>query len=164
MTRKTLALRFLTHTAVMAVVIASSARVRSQETAAPTPAPPGTPTMTAAEFDQMFKEVSNWGRWGKDDKLGALNLITDTKRKAAAALVKAGIAVSIAHTMSTEKDADNPNPIVLNMQPSFRADTLTIAYHGTFVTHFDSLCHFAYEDKLYNGIPVSEGSLKGCAN
>ena len=23
------------------------------------------------EFDQMFNQVKNWGRWGKDDQLGA---------------------------------------------------------------------------------------------
>ena len=35
------------------------------------------------EFDQMFNQVKNWGRWGKDDQLGAANLITDAKRKQA---------------------------------------------------------------------------------
>ena len=35
----------------------------------------------ADEFDQMFNQVKNWGRWGKDDQLGAANLITEAKRK-----------------------------------------------------------------------------------
>ena len=26
------------------------------------------------------KELSNWGRWGKDDQLGAMNLVTEAKR------------------------------------------------------------------------------------
>jgi len=126
--------------------------------------PPGTPTMTAEEFDKMYKDVSNWGRWGKDDKLGALNLITDAKRKQAAALVKTGINVSMTHTLLTEKTIDNPNPFELKMGPSFRVDTWAVAYHGAFVTHFDSLCHFAYQDKLYNGIPLSDSNEHGCAN
>ena len=29
-------------------------------------------------------ELSNWGRWGKQDQLGAINLITPAKRKQAA--------------------------------------------------------------------------------
>ena len=29
----------------------------------------------ADEFDQMFNQVKNWGRWGPDDQLGAANLI-----------------------------------------------------------------------------------------
>ena len=37
----------------------------------------------AEEFDRMFHEVKNWGRWGKDDQLGAANLITEATRKKA---------------------------------------------------------------------------------
>ena len=29
-------------------------------------------------------ELSNWGRWGKEDQMGAVNLITPAKRKQAA--------------------------------------------------------------------------------
>ncbi len=38
--------------------------------------------------------LSNWGRWGADDQMGTLNLITDAKRDQAAALVKEGISVT----------------------------------------------------------------------
>jgi hypothetical protein len=34
----------------------------------------------AAEFDELFRQVSNWGRWGKDDQLGSANLVTEAKR------------------------------------------------------------------------------------
>ena len=37
---------------------------------------------TTAESDAMFQQISNWGRWGKDDQLGSVNLITAAKRKA----------------------------------------------------------------------------------
>jgi hypothetical protein len=40
-------------------------------------------------------ELSNWGRWGKDDQAGTVNLITPAKRKQAAALVKEGISISM---------------------------------------------------------------------
>ena len=43
------------------------------------------------------------GRWGKDDEMGALNLITPEKRRAAAALVKEGLAVSLASNAATQK-------------------------------------------------------------
>ena len=39
---------------------------------------------------------SNWGRWGEDDELGTLNLITDGARARAAAEVRSGRAVSLA--------------------------------------------------------------------
>ena len=32
-----------------------------------------------------MKDLSKWGRWGQDDELGAANLITPAKRKAAQA-------------------------------------------------------------------------------
>ena len=37
------------------------------------------------DFRRAMKELSNWGRWGADDELGAANLITPTKRKQALA-------------------------------------------------------------------------------
>ena len=43
----------------------------------------------------IFEKVSNWGRWGKDDERGALNLITDAKRAAAAKLATTGQVVSM---------------------------------------------------------------------
>jgi len=120
--------------------------------------------VTAAEYDKLFNENNNWGRWGKDDKLGTLNLITDAKRKQAAALVKTGMTVSLAHDLSTEEAVDNPNPLKLVMAANFRGDTQTYTYHGTFITHFDALCHQAYKDMMYNGVPTSASNERGCAN
>src|SRR5438128_2196355 len=54
-------------------------------------------TTTKADVDRWMTDLSNWGRWGKDDQLGALNFITPAKRKQAAALVKEGVSVSLAH-------------------------------------------------------------------
>src|SRR5438309_83717 len=64
----------------------------------------------ADEFDQMFNQVKNWSRWGKDDQLGTANLITDAKRKQAFALVKSRLTVSLAHNPLTEAAADNGSP------------------------------------------------------
>ena len=40
--------------------------------------------MTKADVERQVEELSNWGRWGKEDQLGALNLITPEKRIQAA--------------------------------------------------------------------------------
>ena len=49
-------------------------------------------TVTKAEIDKwMTGECSNWGRWGKTDQIGAVNLITDAKRRQAAGLVREGV-------------------------------------------------------------------------
>ena len=45
---------------------------------------------TEADYLRAMDELSNWGRWGADDELGAANLITSEKRLQAAALVQAG--------------------------------------------------------------------------
>src|ERR1035438_6206178 len=67
--------------------------------------------VTKAEFDRLKSELSNWGRWGVKDELGAVHLITQAKRMEAAALVKMGLPVSLAHDDSTEESADNNLPI-----------------------------------------------------
>src|SRR6476660_3562464 len=54
------------------------------------------PKLTKADIDRMMTELSNWGRWGKEDQLGAINLITPAKRKQAASLVREGVSVSLA--------------------------------------------------------------------
>src|SRR4051812_5190284 len=66
--------------------------------------------ISKTQIDSWKQELSNWGRWGKDDERGALNLITPAKRKQAAALVKEGYSVSLALDADTEKAVDNPNP------------------------------------------------------
>ena len=37
--------------------------------------------LTRADIERMMEELSNWGRWGADDQLGAANLITPADRK-----------------------------------------------------------------------------------
>src|SRR5881296_2839636 len=88
-----------------------------------------------SDMDRWKKELSNWGRWGKDDEKGTLNLITTAKRKQAAALVKEGFAVSLARDAATEKDVDNPQPYedVMLSDGSTRpaaTDRISVAFHG----------------------------------
>src|SRR6185503_13145329 len=53
--------------------------------------PPGRTAMaTMQEWRATGDKLRNWGRWGKDDQLGTLNLITPAKVKQGAAMVKQG--------------------------------------------------------------------------
>src|SRR4051812_19651462 len=61
------------------------------------------PLISEAQFAAWQTELSNWGRWGKDDELGTLNLVTPEKRKAALALVKEGVPVSLSTNTFFEK-------------------------------------------------------------
>ena len=114
--------------------------------------------LTADDIDAWVKELSNWGRWGKDDQLGALNLITPKKRVQAAQLVKEGVSVSLSVVAQTEEAPDNPQPFVHTMlnwgkgtDSQWASDNFNVSYHGLVHTHMDSLCHLFYKDKLYNG-------------
>jgi kynurenine formamidase len=117
----------------------------------------------ADEFDQMFNQVKNWGRWGKDDQLGAANLITDAKRKQALGLAKNGLTVSLGHPPLTEAAPDNGNPFEHTMNRGLTTDTYRVSYHGYAHSHIDALCHFSYKDQTYNGYPRTEiNTDKGC--
>ena len=80
---------------------------------------------TEADFRRAMKELSNWGRWGDKDELGAANLITPAKRTQAFALAKEGITVSLAHDVIQESAVDSPTVLertVLNVTPSVALD------------------------------------------
>jgi kynurenine formamidase len=124
--------------------------------------------VSQAEFDRWMSELSNWGRWGKDDELGAINLITPAKRKAATRLVREGVPVSLAHDAETQTAPDNPRPFVHEMLAHGRtpnvtshSDSFSIAHHGLAHTHLDALCHYFYQDRMYNGYARSLVSEKG---
>ena len=136
------------------------------------PAPAGH-NATRADFEQYMKDLSNWGRWGKDDQMGAVNLITPAKRKQALATVKEGVSVSLARTADLDTAIDNPQPIVRKMTQTgvgrpatgtgSTGDTFFISYHGYIHTHMDSLCHFLYNGRMYNGYSQEEVTENGAA-
>jgi kynurenine formamidase len=117
------------------------------------------PLVTQAEYDRWQTEIANWGRWGKDDEMGALNLITAAKRKAAAALVEDGITVSLASDAATTKEVDVPCPVEWAMTAATAASASDrIAYpciHGAGATHIDSFAHIFFNGKAWNGYPVA---------
>lgn len=123
--------------------------------------------LTKADIDRWMTELSNWGRWGKDDQLGALNLITDAKRKQSAALVKEGASVSLARNTNFVADADNSNPYSHRMnltgdgEGQWSVDTFSVLFHGYQHTHMDALCHIFYQGKMYNGFSRQEVTSKG---
>jgi kynurenine formamidase len=129
------------------------------------PAAKDRPTVTRADLDAMMKSLSNWGRWGAEDELGTLNLITPEKRKQAAALVRDGITVSLAHDTAKNPPAFGHRMIALPREVDFAgaADEYRIAYHGFTETHMDSLCHMAYKGRMYNGFSTNEVTERGAA-
>jgi kynurenine formamidase len=117
------------------------------------------------EFQALFDQCSNWGRWGPDDERGTLNLITAECRVRAAGLVREGFSVSCAHPINTVSDVENISPAVHCMLRSgdvsegvlfaSTADYLAVAPHGLGHSHLDALCHFVWQGKTYNNRPAT---------
>ena len=132
---------------------------------------PGAIPSEAQVLDWMTS-LSNWGRWGEDDQLGCLNLITPDKRKQAAALVDDGVAVSCARPIVTDitpdisfqvqrymvdsgegRDTDPPERRLVRRGAS---EFIGMVFHGQTITHIDALSHYSWQGKLYNGVPSHE--------
>src|SRR5579871_2236971 len=110
-----------------------------------------------ADVDSYLRDRRNWGRWGADDQVGAVNLITPEKRVRAAGLVRSGRAVSLSRPFPKEPALNNPTPAQHFMklldrgQGGAAIDYYGISYHGQATTHLDSLCHVWNQDGMWNG-------------
>ena len=119
------------------------------------------------DFERAMEELSNWGRWGEDDELGASNLITPAKRIAATQLVREGISVSLAHDVNQEQAVDASTVLsreVLRVSPTGASDRYQYdgSYHGTIHSHLDSVdCHIMHNGFGYNGVSYQEVEAAG---
>jgi kynurenine formamidase len=121
-----------------------------------------------ALIDELAGQLCNWGRWGDDDQLGTLNLITAEKRVEASACVTEGAAISLGFELRpdmpqppgsgrvnpqhymTETAADTAGQIGMTAGAD---DVLLMAVHGG--THWDALSHIFHRDKMYGGASSS---------
>jgi len=126
-----------------------------------------------------FDTLSNWGRWGDDDRLGTLNLIVPEMRKRAAGVVQTGEVIAL----SRDIDPENPDPLGTGIavvqrfmglgevehhagKGVIRFDAVTdyvgISAHGS-NTHLDGLAHYSWDGLNYNGFSVDENTSLGGA-
>jgi kynurenine formamidase len=121
--------------------------------------------MATADVLDFHRTLSNWGRWGDDDQLGALNVITPQVTAVAATTVRTGRTVSCARPLDTVSSADNPAPVAHHMTGTategMGADYFAIASHGFATSHIDALCHIFHDGKLYNGYPAEAVTAHG---
>jgi kynurenine formamidase len=130
------------------------------------------PSLTKAEFDTLFHEVSNWNRWGARSARGTLNFLTPERILAATRSVRAGISVSLSLPVNTEIAPDNPVPAQHRMTQladdesnaeQFIKDYVCVDYHNDGHSHLDALCHVSYVGKLFSGVPASSATEAGAA-
>jgi hypothetical protein len=163
--------KVLSFVVVSAVAVAALAQQSSSHT-----------PVKKAQVDRWMTDLSNWGRWGKDDQLGALNLITPAKKREAMALAKDGIVVSLEQPLRVvpkpeETKADGkPHGVAFyeirfktfpaddpRGNPGFTSDVQEYHVHGG-MTHLDALCHDSSDGRLYNGYPLKDtvNETTGC--
>jgi kynurenine formamidase len=128
------------------------------------------------EVVEWFQSLSNWGRWGTDDRLGTLNLITAEKRVAAARRVEHGICVSCAWDLGVGESIgnrvapqrwmarsglgvnDTPPPtggLRVDDHVSTSSEFISLVFHGAAITHLDALSHVHWDGQMFGGVPSS---------
>jgi kynurenine formamidase len=138
---------------------------------------PGPEKMSRLAFEELFGQLRAWGTWGDGDALGSLNYLTRDRTRQATALVTSGRSVGLGHTLDTRAGPDNPDPVQHAMTrlpavrdgtgpadpTSFCCDFIGVECHGDAHSHIDALCHVAYRDQLYNGVPASSVTAGGAS-
>ncbi|MFF3347404.1 cyclase family protein [Streptomyces sp. NPDC002779] len=127
-------------------------------------------------FHEIAKRVNNWGRWGADDEIGTLNLITDEVVREAAACVRSGRRIPLALPLrqdgvQTGMIPGRVNPLHVMVQinqeifgPGTVAcsdDAVTMGLQAG--THWDALSHVSHTGRLYNGRPAGTVTAHGGA-
>jgi hypothetical protein len=108
--------------------------------------------ITLDTLKRWEKELSNWGRWGKDDQRGLLNLVTPEKTKQAMALVKEAKTVTLQINPIKKTGSDTGgfgenlhrmarvHPVTGAIQGAL--DVITLSIHDGLSSHMDALCHY----------------------
>jgi kynurenine formamidase len=121
------------------------------------------------EFHELARRVNNWGRWGADDEIGTLNLITPEVVRRAAASVRRGAAFPLAIPLSGDGPQTgavpgrmNPLRTMVSVNEPLLGDPALVCFSDDVVvmslqaaTHWDSLAHASYDDRVYNGFGAS---------
>lgn len=113
--------------------------------------------LSTDDVKRLLIEGRNWGRWGKDDENGAINLIDDNKRLEAAAAVRRGVSVSLSRPLPKEGHGGPVSAALHFMRQreipggGIASDWIGTHPHGVTTTHLDALCHIWDQDGMWGG-------------
>ena len=127
------------------------------------------------EFLELARKVNNWGRWGDDDELGTLNLITADVVRRGAACVNRGEAFPLAIPLSLDgpqtgavRGRINPLKTMVAINEPLTGDPAQFCSSDDVVTmglqagtHWDALAHVSYDGRLWNGFPATSVGAAG---
>jgi kynurenine formamidase len=124
-----------------------------------------------ANFKDVGRELSNWGRWGPDDEVGTLNLVTPEHIRAAAAEVRSGTVFQL--SIPVGKDGPQTglggrlNPVHLMTMQHSDWDPAGLQVADDWIsmplqsgTQWDALSHIAYDGLMYNGHSADQVSAR----
>ena len=121
-------------------------------------------------FHEVAKKVNNWGRWGDDDQIGTINLVTDDVVREASSLVRTGRRISLALPLSDLEGIQtglirgraNPLRTMVSINTAVFGDPSQFCTSDDVVfmglqaaTHWDGIGHATYDGRMYNGYPIS---------
>lgn len=128
------------------------------------------------DFAEIARAVNNWGRWGPDDEIGTLNLITDEAVRRGVACARTGKRFSLAIPMSEDgpmlgnipPGRKNPIQHRFELHDPFTKDPDSIVVNTNeytlnlkSATHWSALGHVEYAGRLYNGVPPESIDERG---
>ncbi|GHD91518.1 cyclase family protein [Streptomyces naganishii] len=127
-------------------------------------------------FHDIAKRVNNWGRWGADDEIGTLNLVTGEVVREAARCVRSGRRVPLALPLKQDgvqtgviPGRVNPLHVMVQInQELFGPGTVACSDDAVTMglqagTHWDALSHVSHSGRLYNGRPAAGVTAHGGA-
>jgi kynurenine formamidase len=129
---------------------------------------------TGALVAELSERLCNWERWAADDGLGALNLVTESKRLEASDCIRSGAALSLGFELQPDLPQPpgagrlNPQHLMTELPsdappdsagPVSADDVLLMAVHAA--THWDALSHFFHRGRMYGGISAAEVTTMG---
>ena len=137
-----------------------------------------TSAMLESEALDLFRSLSNVGRWGAADELGTLNLITTEKRLQAVHSIETGRVTPLGRILRPKHDegglfGDGGVTMTARWDETAAQDRLVIEAHGFEVTHLDALGHSFHADRAWNDRHIADvvgpsglrfGAVIGSAN
>jgi len=131
--------------------------------------------LTKQSIEKTFHELSNWGRWGKDDEIGTLNTVGPDNIIKAASLIRQGKVFGLGvpldqplqsvphkrwnniHTFM--QDGADVATGMFEGRLQYADDAINMPTHAS--THWDSLAHVFNDGRMYNGRDARDYGSKG---
>lgn len=114
------------------------------------------------EFDKIYENLNNTGKWGDNDVKGTINYISNEKIISALKMPKYGDKVSLSFNLSNDSTTINKSEYdniskfehILSYFDfrgyNWAIDDFKIAYHGFTYSHIDALNHLSNNNIFYN--------------